>query len=246
MQSFQKGEAALSYKGADYGFVTDGESQNALKKLLIPNHRDNSYRPAAMSVSQTLHLQQLVGLPYTGNGSGGIGNSTQATASPFRAFRKQVRQQPEGLRMRYRPFGDTEGRLGRVGSEFSTSGGSDDEQAQFRVPIGVNSSARTKKRKHNATDGPNDGHQSPEEQRQKRSRSQIDHATGMQGTVEVSPIMTDSQGDKIRKGSIDNRSEAIVANGAGQKPTDEPSEDRAKRKEEKRRRKKERALAGGE
>lgn len=174
MQSVQKGEAALSYKGANYGFVIDGESQKVPKRMFLPDERNNNYRPAAMAICQTLHLQQLVNLPNSGTASSVPADGLQNTAGPSHSFRRAVRLQPKGLKMRYLPFGDTEGRLGRMGPGSSTSGGSDDEEPQFRVPVGVSSSGKTRKRKHNARDGLNDGHQLLEERRLKRSKSEAD------------------------------------------------------------------------
>ena len=241
MQSVQKGEAALRYKGADYGFVIDRESQEVPKKLLIPDQRNSSYRPAAMPISQTLHLQQLVKLPNRGTTSGVPAEGIQSTASPSCGFRRAARPQPKGLKMRYLPLGDTEGQFGRMGPGSSTSGGSGDEDPQFRLPISVSSSGKTKKRKHNARDGPNDGPQSPEERQLKRSRSEADRAPEVQGPTETSPMEIDSQRDQGREGVRDSPSEATVADEARQKPAKKSSEDRAKRKEEKRRRKREKA-----
>lgn len=241
MQSVQKGESAVSYKGADYGFVADGESQKVPKTLLIPDQENNNYRPAAMAISQTLHLQQLVRLPSMGTVSGVPADGIQTTAGSSRGFRKAARPQPKGMKMRYLPLGDNEGRFGRMGPGSSTSGGSDDEEPQFQMPAGVSSSGMTKKRKHSAGDGPNDGHQSPEERRLKRSRPEADHLPEVRGSTETSPMEIDSQGDKVREEVVDNSSEAIVPGGAGQKPAKRSSEDRANRKEEKRRRKREKA-----
>lgn len=240
VQSVQKGEAALSYKGADYGFVTDAESQRVPRILLIPDQRNNNYRPATVAISQTLHLQRLVSLPNTSTVAHVWTEGIQITSTTSRPFRKTVRPQLQELKMRYLPFGVTEGRFGRIGPESWTSEGSDDGEPQFQMPIGVSSSGKTKKRKHNARDGPNAGDQSPEERRLKKSRSEADQPP-VHGSTETSPMELDLHGDEVRQGSVDNPSEAIVADGTGQKPAKRPSEDRAKRKEEKRRSKREKA-----
>ena len=241
MQSVEKGEAALSYKGADYGFVADVESQRVPKILLIPDQRNNNYRPATVAISQTLHLQRLVKLPNMSTVPHVSTDGIQTTFTTSRAFRKAVRSQPQGLKMRYLPFGVTEGRFGRIGSGSWTSEGSDDGEPQFQVPIGVSSSGKTKKRKHNARDGPDAGHQSPEERQLKRSRSEADHPHKLHGSPETSLMELDVHGDGVRQGSVDNPSEAIVADGTGQEPAKRSSEDMVKRNKEKRRRKREKA-----
>lgn len=240
MQSVQGGNLALIYKGADYFFDTDRESQKVPKRLLIPDQGNNNYRAAATAISQTLHLQQLVNLPNIGTASGVPAESTHTTAGLSRGFTKAVRPQPKGMKMRYLPLGDTEGRLGRMGLGSSTSEGSDDEEPPFRMPSGVSGSGKTKKRKYGAGDNPDEGHQSPEKRRLKRSRLEADRPSEFQGSTETSQMKRDSQGDVVER-LTENSSEAIIAEGVRQKPTKRSGEDRAKRKEEKRRKKREKA-----
>lgn len=74
-------------------------------------------------VDRILHLQQIVnlsGLPEV-PGSG-----------PSRALvpaKKPVRQQPPGLKMRYRPIGFGDGKIGKIGSSSSSAGESSDESS---------------------------------------------------------------------------------------------------------------------
>lgn len=241
MQSVQRGELALFHKGADYGFVADGESQKVPKRMLIPDQGNNNYKAAIMAISQTLHLQRLVNLPNIGTASGVPADGTHTTAGLFRGFTKTVRLQPKGMKMRYLPLGDNEGRLGRMGPGSSTSGGSDDEEPRFRMSSGVSGSGKTKKRKHGAGDGLDEGHQSAGDRRLKRSRPKADRPSEIHVSTETSRMEINSQGDIVRERSTDNPSEAIIAEGVRQKPTKRSSEDRAKRKEEKRRKKREKA-----
>lgn len=241
MQSVQRGELALTYKGADYGFVVDGESQKVAKKLLIPDQGNNNYKAAAMTISQTLHLQQLVDLPNMGTASVAPADGIHTTAGSSRGFTKTARPQPKGMKMRYLALGDNEGQFGRMGPGSSTSGGSDNEEPQFRMSSNVSRSGKVKKRKRGARNDLDEGHQSPEERRLKRSRSEAHRPPEIHGWTEISRMKIDSQGDMVSEGLMDGANEAIIAERVGQKPTKRSSEDQAKRKEEKRRKKREKA-----
>lgn len=100
----QIGDTVLSYKGADFGLVLQPKSRTAKKALLLPSAETNEYRPLEVEIARTLQLQQLP--PKRSNGSGATLNA--ATSNEKRSCRKAPPQQPDGLRMRYHPFGVTE------------------------------------------------------------------------------------------------------------------------------------------
>lgn len=79
---------------------------------------------ASKSVDRVLHLQQIVKLPGINDDDPEGAPSSQATVPAT----KPVRQQPKGLRMRFRPIGFGTGKLGKLGSVSSgDSSGSDEE-----------------------------------------------------------------------------------------------------------------------
>ncbi|KAL8936327.1 MAG: hypothetical protein Q9216_004990 [Gyalolechia sp. 2 TL-2023] len=97
------GESILSYKGADYGLLQETGVDTKGTALLIPSPEAAGYQLAGAAVTQTLHLQEIVGLPaLSDKPEGAMNGAPRASKSHVKA----VRQQPPGLRMRYRPFGD--------------------------------------------------------------------------------------------------------------------------------------------
>ena len=99
------------------------------------------------SINQIFHLQQIVKLP-------GVQTSDIIAASSSKATipaKKPIRQQPQGLKMRFRPIGFGDGETGKIGSSSSSVDGSigkgtDEEPdtppaATFRKPIAVASSS---------------------------------------------------------------------------------------------------------
>lgn len=140
LESVAKGEAALNYKGTDYGFVVKGEGSQTLTKILIAG-ADTHYRLAPIVIAQTLQLQQLVNLP-----SLQLSNSQRSTTAPAPA-KKPVRQQPPNLRMRFGPLGDP------IGDSDESSFRQGEGEPEFRMPQGVEAHAKTVKRKHSDVNG---------------------------------------------------------------------------------------------
>jgi len=143
-ESVQNGKPVLSHNGSDYGLVPEVEGENGKETLLLPNSKSQDYRDANTKIVRTLHLQQMVQLPSFSHRSG----LPNGVTKPPNTYKKVVRQQPEGLRMRYRPFGDSGGSL----SESS------DETPQFRVPAVIEAPHQSETSKHNTAndDGRND------------------------------------------------------------------------------------------
>ena len=97
------------------------------------------------SIGQILHLQRVVKLPTVHKDSMDAANlvNTKATVPA----KKPVRQQPDGLKMRFRPIGFGRGRTGNIGSispEGSTTESDSDEEVPdapaYRRPVSVESS----------------------------------------------------------------------------------------------------------
>jgi hypothetical protein len=126
----------LSHKGDDYGFIEDESEATAITKVLVPSSSDDGYRSgrqtyintsftplrlvAKTPVTKILHLQQIVQPP-----------SLPQITTPAK---KPVRQQPRGLKMRFRPIGFSNGDMGRIGSSSSSEGESSDQEMQDAPP----------------------------------------------------------------------------------------------------------------
>lgn len=133
------GASVLEYHGAKYGLIPESDAEQASSRaLLLPSTQTNDYRPSKTAVIKTLHLQQLVSLPSHALGST-VHQDRSASASE--SYRKTPRQQPEGLRIRYRPFGVSDD------SDMESTFEPMLKAPEFRTPAPLNESSPGKKRK---------------------------------------------------------------------------------------------------
>ena len=161
------GGSVLSYKGANYGLAPELDADQASNPaLLLPSSGANDYKPCEISIIKTLHLQQIVSLP-SHTASPARPPSEAATVSG--CYKRTPRPQPQGLKMRYHPFGASD----ESDSEISPSENVT-VAPQFRLPIPAHESPKTKKRKHSeSANGALDIHVSsakPKEKKPKTSR----------------------------------------------------------------------------
>jgi hypothetical protein len=101
-------------------------------------------------IDHVLRLQQVVKLP-------GIHDSSSMTASLSNAApqaKKPVRQQPPGLKMRFRPIGFGDGEPGRIGS--SSSSVEEESPVVFRRPVRLPSQSSDDSSKSSESEGSSD------------------------------------------------------------------------------------------
>ncbi|KAK7707800.1 hypothetical protein SLS57_009183 [Botryosphaeria dothidea] len=118
IKQFARGGAALKkpaieHKGVGYAFVPEQKDTRISAKLLVPTEKGYSAVPA--EISETLHLQQIVDIPKLSEKKAESSRSSGATQKFVERPWKPARPQPEGLRMRYKPYGysgDMEGAIG--------------------------------------------------------------------------------------------------------------------------------------
>lgn len=93
----------------------------AIELVFYPNLRSLHVLIETVSkpINQILHLQQIVKLPAVEE------TSNSGSARPL--AKKPIRQQPPGLKMRFRPIGFGDGSTGKIGSSSSSLAGSSDE-----------------------------------------------------------------------------------------------------------------------
>jgi hypothetical protein len=106
IQAAMRGEPILKSEGKSY-CLKDGPSTN--KCTLTPNDTEDTYVPGKATISRTFHLRQITNPPAK-NKESEVHKSTKMyfefqphDEMPVRPKRKQ----PEGLRMRYKPLGNT-------------------------------------------------------------------------------------------------------------------------------------------
>ncbi|KAF4305254.1 RNA polymerase I subunit RPA34.5 [Botryosphaeria dothidea] len=104
---------AIEHKGVGYAFVPEQKDTRISAKLLVPTEKGYSAVPA--EISETLHLQQIVNIPKLSENKAESSRSSGVTQKFVERPWKPARPQPEGLRMRYKPYGysgDMEGAIG--------------------------------------------------------------------------------------------------------------------------------------
>lgn len=106
IRAAMRGEPILNSEGKGY-CLKDGPSAN--KCTLIPNVTEDAYVPCKTAVSRTFYLQEITSPPTKD-----IGSEANRSKQMFFEFQphddypvRRKRKQPEGLRMRYKPFGTT-------------------------------------------------------------------------------------------------------------------------------------------
>lgn len=143
MQGIKARTSVLSHKGADYGLVPESGAEEANNRaLLLPSTQTNSYQMSTSRIVKTLHVQQLVNLP---NHTTSAAKPSSQTATVPKPQKKAPRQQPQGLRMRYHPFGASDE------SETEVLPANVAKAPEFRTPNAVEA-PQTKKRKRSEMD----------------------------------------------------------------------------------------------
>lgn len=159
--SVQDGSTVLSYKGADYGLISEPENQGSISALLLPSAEDNVYYRAATSITKTLHLRQLVRLPSISHdvGADDAGTQVGGTINVRKPAEKSAPEQPEGLKMRFRPIGVQDSDE----SDSAVMPRRTHKSPEFRRPQAPLSSQSPKKRKHEEVESSDvDGSSSPQ------------------------------------------------------------------------------------
>lgn len=141
------------------------KTRNAKKALLLPSAETNEYRPVEVEIARTLQLQQL-----PAKGSNGL--SATLNAAPPKRIRneKAPPQQPDGLRMRYHPFGVTEHSSDETQPEKQT------HVPKFRRPLGMEIPPPTQVQNGESIDV--EMHDAPEQPRSKHKKKR--NAVNMQ------------------------------------------------------------------
>ena len=170
-QDIGNGACVLEYHGAKYGLVPESEAeQTSSHALLLPSAETNDYRPSKTAIVKTLHLQQFISLSsHAVEPAADLKRSASASES----YKKTPRQQPEGLRMRYRPFG--------VSDDSSSESPSEPipKAPEFRIPAPVKATSPARKRKRPES---NDDSSNTASAVKSKKRKEIHYATA--GAIE--------------------------------------------------------------
>lgn len=141
LQSISEGSSITSYKGFDYGFHEDSHISQSRVPVLLPFQSDNRFHFLRKPIDRTLHLQQLIRLP----GFGAERSGQRASNGTGAALNVDGPQQPHGLKMRYRPFGDAE--FQSEGSDCMGAAENNLPLPRFELPSALDHIKRGEKRK---------------------------------------------------------------------------------------------------
>jgi hypothetical protein len=97
-----QGSSVITYENIDYGFEEELPDSTTPVTLLIPTEKSDKYQLVPKKVGKILHLRQVVKLPELGN----YHDDEARRPNTITGSHKAKLQQPQGLRMRYRPLGD--------------------------------------------------------------------------------------------------------------------------------------------
>ncbi|KAL8760302.1 MAG: hypothetical protein Q9199_000084 [Rusavskia elegans] len=208
-----EGASILSYKNVEYGLIAEPGTKHGGKMLLIPSPENNHYGSSGARIEKSLHLQQLVKLPVLTRRDGIMAHG--AITAP-KTHVKMVRQQPEGLRMRYQAFGE------------QSPDEDTDEAPRFKLPPMVSSERSSRAQKPSAdSDRP-----SPSKAQMKERKS----PKTAKLTSGVSEALTLSQESISSKPVESIRSEKQLNHRVSSSPKpSESSEEQAKRRADKKR-----------
>ena len=223
-QNIGNGAPIVEHHGAKYGLVPESEvEQSSSRALLLPSTQTSTYQSSKTNIIKTLHLQQIVSLPN---------HVPEPAVHPNRSpsapdsYRKTPRQQPEGLRMRYRPFGASDD------SGLESTPEPMPKAPEFRIPASVReSSPRRKRKRAESGDGSSNPVSAVKSKKQK-------HNPQVTAGAKEDPIHIDATSDKRSHGEKSPtrkphpKSNGLRPNGNLPNGT-ETKEERRKRREKK-------------
>ncbi|KAI1124595.1 DNA-directed RNA polymerase I subunit RPA34.5-domain-containing protein [Nemania abortiva] len=98
LASLSKGGPLLTHNGDNYGLDLESHATNTQIQLLIPSRGGDKYTSLNHSIDSTVHLRRMAKF-----GPGGEVHST--ATEDYVPVPRPIREQPEGLKVRYTPIG---------------------------------------------------------------------------------------------------------------------------------------------
>ncbi|KAK1050753.1 hypothetical protein LTR12_007974 [Friedmanniomyces endolithicus] len=240
------GKPVLKYKGFDY-VLTESESDSARVYASAPG--TESFTPVENPVVRTLQLQQQIILPELSDRQASQITGSAAAASIAQASVSTIRQQPKGLRMRFRPPGYGEGEPGMMDSD-SESGERDERPGAvktFQFPRALGAHGASEQHDRSVEREPNGPAQKHKKKRTEKSKNPPaespltnGHTNGTDAATSTQPQqrVTETPAETPAKSqSTPEKVNEDVAMPDVAIPPKPSKEDKARRKEEKRARK---------
>ncbi|KAK4613178.1 hypothetical protein CLAFUR0_13222 [Fulvia fulva] len=223
LDAVSNGTPVLNYKDVDYVLDEDTSYDTKFSNVLLPG--DAGFQHAGQNVDRTLRLQQKIELPNLSKKQADLNTGSNAAADIAQAPVSDIRPQPKGLKMRYKPPGFGKGDPGMM------SGSSDDEGQQssnkgFQFPKTLGA--------HGAADEPETALTEKSKKKDKKRRKSENLIDG-----DVEMVNGDSMpppSSKKKKKKQEDGLERVVSKESerSQEKEDETPEEKARRREQKR------------
>lgn len=187
-----QGEPVLTHEGVNYGIPPDSISQgDSNESVLLYEPKSQTYHSSPMCNIQSYHVQEMIHLPKTTNGSSRPTSTSQEPTKP-------PKKQPRRLKVRFRPVGSGDGPPETIGTSSEESEG---ETPTFNAPKRSGKEKDERKRKHHHAEG--DGNQASGVPRKKSKK----HSSPGGANGPSSSQMDAETGHKKSKKSSKNRDE---------------------------------------
>jgi hypothetical protein len=243
LETVASNQAILSHDSVEYVFKEDTNPGNDYATILEPMR--DGYKSTRRKVERKLNLQPKITLPNLSirqasqvTGSSAAGNIAAPSVS-------QIRPQPKGLRMRYRPPGFGPGELGPVGpgsESIDDEGDTTQRRSSFQFPKALGAHGTTKRNvgEHNVDTVEAETATPAKKSKKKKRKEQVipdsqSQETKFNGVAASKTSASRPMGESRQEHSPDVASKSsakLAVNGVG---SPLPSkEEKAKRKEEKR------------
>lgn len=141
LDAISSGATVLTHKGTEYSLSEDTSTNNQCFSVAVPSN--TNYRGIPQPISRTLYIKQKVTLPNLSKKQADVNTGSSAAADVAQPSVSDIRPQPKGMRMRYKPAGFGPGDAG-LGSDSEEDGGqakADGSKLQFPKTIGAHGAA---------------------------------------------------------------------------------------------------------
>ena len=248
MQSLFNHEATFSYNGNEFNLVHTSKNEPATEHILISGEDHNVYQAVPARISQVLQPRQATNFSRITTVSKTQHMTPHTTSAPLKSYKKFIRPQPNGLKMRYRPFGDAYELRGTDGMSLE-SGDGEDPVSSFSHPL-TSGDARSLPKRRVEDIGYSSG-VAPEGRAKKRQKKlEACSADNEKKEMKIKSVVIEDQQPEDKKSYLngfrgkDDLANTLksngLSNGISKVRDDESNKEKARRKEEKRRKRQKR------
>lgn len=141
LDAITSGAPVLTYKGTEYSLSEDTSTSSQSFSVALPSK--TSYNGISQPISRTLYIKQKVALPNLSKKQADVNTGSSAAADIAQPSVSDIRPQPKGMKMRYKPagFGSGDPGLGSDSEEDGAQAKQSGSKFQFPKAIGAHGAA---------------------------------------------------------------------------------------------------------